>query len=255
MTLTLPVGITPTGLTISHDGTVFITTSDHHILVLDHNSILTVGGFGVNKDGYFSGPKDILIIRGTENDYLLVCDYYCNRIQIFNILKKGLSFYENWKLSTPFGLAYFDNCIFVTSSIKNTIVKFDSNGTVVSSWGGIGNSHGKFKNPTGIAVSKDGIVYVCDTNNNRMQSFNTDGAHISTWENFFTKPKHIAISPTTDEIFVGDDSRVCVFSSDGMFDRILVLPEGFQPGCIGFSPSGVITISNTTSNSVMSFTP
>ena len=255
MSLTLPDGIIPSGIDISPDGAVFITTIDHRIFVLDHNSVLMLGGFGVKKDGYFSGPKGILVIHGTENNYLLVCDYYCNRIQIFNIKKKGLSFYSEWKIPTPFGLAYFDGFVFVSSSTKNTIVKFNSNGTVVNSWGGIGNSHGQFKNPTGIVVSKDGIVYVCDTNNNRMQSFNTDGAHISTWENFFTKPKYIAISPTTDEIFISDDTRICVFSPDGMFDRILVLPEGFQPGCIVFTQAGIITISNTTSNSVLSFTP
>lgn len=255
MVFTLPVGIIPASIAISHDESVFITTIDHRIFILDHNSILTVGGFGVNKDGYFSGPKGILVIRGTDNDYLLVCDYYCNRIQIFNINKKGLSFYSEWKVSTPFGLAYFDGFVFVSSSTKNTIVKFNSIGSVVSSWGGVGQSHGQFKNPTGIAVSKDGIVYVCDTNNNRMQSFTSDGIHLSTWENFFIKPKYIAISPTTDEIFISDDSRICVFSPEGMFDRILVLPEEFKPGCIVFTPSGVIIISNTTSNRVVSFTP
>ena len=41
--------------------------------------------------------------------------------------------------------------------------------------GASGNGPGEFNRPTGIAVDKDGAIYVADYKNDRLQVFNSDG--------------------------------------------------------------------------------
>ncbi len=46
---------------------------------------------------------------------------------------------------------------------------------LLDAWGETGKGPGELLQPTGIAVSKDGTVFVADTGNNRIQAFTSDG--------------------------------------------------------------------------------
>jgi DNA-binding beta-propeller fold protein YncE len=50
---------------------------------------------------------------------------------------------------------------------------FDANGKYITSFGSGGFDPGQFDEPVGVAVDSDGIVYVVDTWNQRLQSFQT----------------------------------------------------------------------------------
>jgi DNA-binding beta-propeller fold protein YncE len=45
---------------------------------------------------------------------------------------------------------------------------------VIGSWGSEGAGHSQFVNPTGIACGQQGLVYVCDCRNNRVQTFRVE---------------------------------------------------------------------------------
>ncbi len=47
----------------------------------------------------------------------------------------------------------------------------DMNGFVVASTGSLGSGPGQFNFPNGIRLSKDSEIFVCDTNNHRIQVF------------------------------------------------------------------------------------
>ena len=76
----------------------------------------------------------------------------------------------------------------------------------------------------GIAVHPSGDIYVADTNNDRIQVFDSDGAFISqfgssgTGDSQFDYPFGIAVHPSGD-IYVADyyNDRIQVFDSDGAF--------------------------------------
>lgn len=48
---------------------------------------------------------------------------------------------------------------------------FNSNGEFVNTFGAFGEDEGCFKNPCGIAVTKEGNIVVVDSGNNRIQVF------------------------------------------------------------------------------------
>jgi len=59
---------------------------------------------------------------------------------------------------------------------------FDSHGKFLRKWGSNGTATGQFRYPDGIGVdSRQGNVYVADTNNNRIQMFDDYGKFIRTW--------------------------------------------------------------------------
>jgi len=73
----------------------------------------------------------------------------------------------------PYGIAV-DNrngAFFVCEAISNIVQKFDTSGTQVTSWGGLGSGESEFNRPTDLDVDMNGWVYVADADNHRVQVF------------------------------------------------------------------------------------
>ena len=68
--------------------------------------------------------------------------------------------------------------IFVSDGYGNARVhKFDPDGRHLQSWGDPGNGPGQFWVPHGIAVDRQGTVYVADRENSRVQLFTSNGQY------------------------------------------------------------------------------
>ena len=61
--------------------------------------------------------------------------------------------------------------MYVTEFGNNRVSVFTCEGEFLTSFGTFGNGPGQFNGPRGIAVDKNGVVYVSDTDNNRLQIF------------------------------------------------------------------------------------
>ncbi len=59
------------------------------------------------------------------------------------------------------------------------VLKFDSRGTLLTAWGSQGTGPGEFDTPHSIVVDSEGLVYVADRQNRRVQIFDADGTYIS----------------------------------------------------------------------------
>ena len=59
--------------------------------------------------------------------------------------------------------------------INSRVAKVDKNGDWVKSWGERGTAPGQFHTPHSIAVDNNGLVYVADRSNRRIQVFDGDG--------------------------------------------------------------------------------
>src|SRR5262249_34457891 len=48
-------------------------------------------------------------------------------------------------------------------------------------WGSAGSGPGQFRQPHGIAVDDDGVIYVADRQNGRLQRFDLNGRYLGEW--------------------------------------------------------------------------
>ena len=96
---------------------------------------------------------------------------------------------------------------------------------------------GDFGAPTGVAVDKDGNIYVTDTLNNRVEAFDADGAFIRTWgksgdgPGYFARPKGIAVD-SDGHIWVADqmNDRLQLFDKEGNLLTYIGVQHSMLPG-------------------------
>jgi len=91
--------------------------------------------------------------------------------------------------------------LYVTDGYGNARVhRFAPDGRLLNSWGEPGTGPGQFQVPHGIAISPDGIVFVADRENSRIQRFTLQGQFIDEWTD--------VVRPC--EVFVTDDGTVYI---------------------------------------------
>ena len=166
----------PVGITV-HPGTgkVYVAEySNNRVQVL--NSDLThSSSFGRrgSNNGEFDYPYDIATDR-EGNVY--IADFCNHRIQVFTVDgaylrqfgKKGEG---EGELKYPASIAIDSgrNVVYVAEYGNDRVSIFSTDGVFIKSFGS--NGPAQFHSPRGIAVDKKGAVYVCDTDNNRIQIF------------------------------------------------------------------------------------
>ena len=99
--------------------------------------------------------------------------------------------------------------------------------TFSHSFGSEGSANGQFKsNPHHIAIDSQGLVYVADNSNHRIQKFSPDGKFVAQFGSSgsgpgqLNSPRGITIDTAgTGLVYVSEDTGHCVsvFTSDGVF--------------------------------------
>lgn len=67
---------------------------------------------------------------------------------------------------------------------NDRVMKFNSRGEFLMSWGETGYAPGQFRGLHAIAIDMDGRVFVGDRGNSRIQIFDQEGNHAATWTQF-----------------------------------------------------------------------
>ena len=79
--------------------------------------------------------------------------------------------------------------VFVADGMGNCRVhRFSPEGDHLLSWGEPGDGPGQFQLPHGLGIDRNGRVLVGDESNNRIQVFNQDGEHLTTWPTYLVGP-------------------------------------------------------------------
>ena len=124
------------------------------------------------------------------------------------------------------------------------ISKLAPDGRFVKDWGGRGTEPGRLGRPRGIALGPDGLLYVADSCNHRIQVFDRDGNFIRCWggegkaRGRMRYPYDVAVAPDgTVYVVEYGNHRVQRFSPQGQSLGCWGQP-GRQPGCLN-SPWGV----------------
>jgi DNA-binding beta-propeller fold protein YncE len=102
------------------------------------------------------------------------------------------------------------------------ISKLDRDGKLVRRWGGPGPEPGQFGRPRALALGPDGLLYVADACNHRIQVFTRDGELVRLWgepgsaPGQLSYPYDLAFGPGGG-LYVAeyDNHRVSKFTADG----------------------------------------
>jgi DNA-binding beta-propeller fold protein YncE len=156
-----------------------------------------------------------------------------------------------------------DGAIFVTqghSRGEPKVLKFDPTGKLITSWGGRGTHPWQFAIAHSIVIDADGLVYVADRENRRIQVFDLDGEFVKGWVY-----RGMACS-----LFLADDGHIYMATGfDGQIVELdmngRVLGVTGQPGDglneygeahdIAVSPSGEIFIADVVNRRLQKLVP
>ena len=195
----------PSSVAVDKDEKVYISDDWlNRISIFDKDGdYLGKWGTPGSGDGEINRPSGI---RFDKDDNLYMVDSSNNRVQVFT---KDGKFLSKWgeegsgegQFNLPWGLTIDGNGdVYVADWRNDRVQKFSPNGEYLAEFGS--GVHGKpfvyytaeaaelnpsvgevgeFKRPTGVAVDKDGDIYVADWGNDRVQVLTQEGRHITSF--------------------------------------------------------------------------
>lgn len=233
--------VVPNGVGVDSKGRVYIADSKvRAVFVVDPES----GSYEMIKNGVNANFQWLTGLMVDESDRIFVADSGMHRVLVFGPNRKVESSITE-RIADPGNMAIDEEnrLLYVTDAEQDLVLVYDADAPhkFIRSIGKPGTKHtstarGEFAKPTGVAVDKDGNVFVADTWNDRIQVFDADGQFIRTFgragdgPGYFARPKGIAID-SDGHLWVADQvqDRVQVFTPEG---RLLIYMggHGLLPG-------------------------
>jgi DNA-binding beta-propeller fold protein YncE len=183
--------------TDTQDRVYVFSRGEHRVMIFNPDGeLLATWGEGLfaRPHGIFIGPDDTVyctddrdhtVRKFTADGRLLwtlgtsgkPSDTGATSVDYRTILRAGAPFHY----PTNVALSAEGN-LYVSDGYGNArIHKFSPDGRLLFSWGEPGNGPGQFRLPHGIAVDRQGTVYVADRENSRLQLFTAEGEYLSEW--------------------------------------------------------------------------
>jgi len=205
-----------------------VCTDDNRVYVTDPGlSIVHI--FDLEEKKYFRIDKakdeDLVSPIGIvvdNNGDIYISDSILKKIIIFN--REGKYIKETGSsemLIRPTGIAIDEDRIFIVDTHAHKVLIFSKkDGKLLFSFGANGTGKGEFNYPTNIFTGKDGLLYITDSLNFRIQIFDRNGNFISSFGKHgdslgdFSKPKGIAV-----------DSEGHIYVADAHFDNIQIFDK------------------------------
>jgi len=167
--------IEPQGITINSNGVVYVADSMNHriqIFTSDGEFLSSFGNYGF-RDGSLKIPVDVAVY----GDFIYVSDpgnYKIEKYTSDGIFLKSFDYNFAGSQVRPGGLIVDPNGdIYFVDAVKYRVVKMNSDGKTITSWGNIGTGNGKFLEPKDLVLDNSGYLYVLDSSLGLIQKFET----------------------------------------------------------------------------------
>ena len=203
----------PTGIAVDRSGNLLIADTGNGRI----EKFSPTGSF-ITSMGLFEAPNGIAVDHG-GNIYVAEIG---SKHSVQKLDPEG-KFLAEWKGPDPgfYGPRRIaigpDESVYVVDQGRTRIVKFRSDGQVLTSWGSKGNGDGQFDDPTSVAVdTTNNKVYVADPINRRIQVFDSDGKFLTKW--FIPDWGH----PAGFEDLAIDSGRNRLYASSAKMDAVLM---------------------------------
>lgn len=206
----------PMALALDGRGNVYVSDAANNqiqVFTLDGKWVRRWGRFG-RLPGQFDFPFGIAV----RDNKVYVGDRENGRIQIFTPDGKYLGMIPDRKKHKdlqfiPLGVhAGPDGRLYVTSK-DNRVLIFDRDDNLVAEFGRSGPTPGALSYPNGIAVDRQGRIWVADSNNGRVQVFGPDGKQVVLTLTGFSVPQGITID-SRDRVWVADPNQQIIQAYD-----------------------------------------
>lgn len=203
------------------NGRVYVTDPGAHLLHVFDIQEKKYFQVGAAKGEKLSSP---IGVAADKNGDIYLSDSMLNRVLVFD--SKGVYLREIGSRNLfvrPAGLAVDESRVYVVDTHGHQALVFaKKDGDLLFNFGKNGVGQGDFNFPTNIFVSRDGLMYIMDSMNFRVQVFGKDGDFISAFGKLgdgsgdFSKAKGIAVD-SEGHIYVADShfDGVQIFGLDG----------------------------------------
>ena len=155
------------GIAVSGDQVIVVDEKNHQLL-------------SFTKDLEFVKMIDLhsgrpVGVACDEEGKIYVCDYNQHCVKVLSAQGELLySFGDNdtsHKLSKPYFICVDSEFVYVSEWRSHCVSVFTKQGKFITSFGKKGSGDGQFICPSGLAIDSDGLLYVCDSINSRIQVF------------------------------------------------------------------------------------
>ncbi len=188
-----------------------------------------------------SYPVAIAVGKVGKEKRIFVSDLNSDKIAVFDIRGNPVGFLHDESLRKPLGLAYYKRRLYVTDIGDHTVKILTSGGKLTKKIGGRGSKEGKFSFPNALCVDTNGLIFVADSNNGRVQVFDSNGSYLRQLKGSGTRklslPRGVGIDEKNrvhvadalgHEVFVFRKTGNLLFTygSDGSAEAQISLPNG-----------------------------
>lgn len=176
-----PRFVLPDGIALAPDGRLFVTDkAGGRILAFgpDGTFLRAFGSPGSGEDG-LANPRGLAV----GNDRVFVADTQNHRVQVFSpsgvpLYRFGSKGDRPGEFFEPKGVAVSPDgsVVWVADTSNHRVQALSVYGFPLFAVGGYGKAPGQFRSPSCVATAPDGRLFVCDTQNARVQAFSAAGA-------------------------------------------------------------------------------